>query len=34
MSLLEMQRESGAYLGYTTPEIAFTPGTYGGGSAQ
>ncbi len=33
MSLLELQEDSGTYLGYTTPELAFTSGTYGGGSA-
>lgn len=31
MSLKEIQEASGPYLGYTTPERAFAPGTYGGG---
>ena len=32
MSLAELEAETGAVAGYTTPEEAFTDGTYGGGS--
>lgn len=31
MSLKELEAATGAVVGYTTPEEAFTPGTYGGG---
>jgi hypothetical protein len=32
LPLDELERATGTYLGYTTPEIAFAPGTFGGGS--
>ncbi|MFP2961145.1 hypothetical protein ACLEPN_25890 [Myxococcus sp. 1LA] len=31
MSLNDLEKATGAVVGYTTPEEAFTPGTYGGG---
>lgn len=33
MSLKDLEKKTGAVVGYTTPEEAFTPGTYGGGGA-